>query len=79
MALKRYRAIGTGLVSHPSKQAAFVGYERVIDGSKADLEIPGGHRYRKLPEGEVLQDSADLRNHARQGALEELRLEESDP
>jgi hypothetical protein len=72
MALKRYRAVGSGLVSHPNKKG-FVGYERVIGApGKGDLVVPGGHVFRKLPDGELLPDSADLRNEARRGALEEV-------
>lgn len=83
MAQKRYRAVGTGLVSHPTIKAAFVGWRRVTDSSKepGDFVAPGGYRYRKLPNGEVLDDNAMLRTCARpldkggEGSLEELPLE----
>jgi hypothetical protein len=84
MANVRYRAvirpagpdgvITHPLVSHPIKRG-FVGYERAEHVAKADYAIPGGHAYRRLPDGEVLPDSVTLRNAARDGAIELLPLE----
>jgi hypothetical protein len=74
--LKRYRAV-EGHVSHPTIKT-FVGYRRVTDGSKqeGDFDVPGGHRWRKLPEGEVLPTSTFLRARVLDGSLEELPLEQ---
>jgi hypothetical protein len=75
---KRYRAVvGQGLTSHPTKRPWFVGYERVSDKSARDDDfvVPGGHRYRWMPEGEVLTDSVFLRDRVRDGSLEVLPLE----
>lgn len=75
--LKRYRAVeGGGLVSHPTIKT-YVGWRRVVDKSEqpGDLVVPDGHRWRRMPDGDVLPDSAYLRKAVRQGALEELPLE----
>lgn len=75
MALARYRAL-VGHVSHPTKRAHFVGWERLVGADpKAEFIVPDGFRYRKLPDGEVIQDSAMLRVACTDGALERLPLE----
>lgn len=83
MALVRYRATSkrnedTGtlpMVSHPTKSAGFVGYERIQGAAAGDFVVPGGHAYKRLPDGEVIADSPYLRTAMRDGALELLPLE----
>jgi hypothetical protein len=80
MAKKRYRAIGTGLVDHPTIKT-YVGYRRVLggDAQERDVVVPGGHRWRWMPDGDLVEDNAMLRAAARDGHLEELPLELPDP
>lgn len=75
MALARYRAL-VGHVPHPTKKAHFVGWERLVDPRiQAEFTVPDGYRYRRMPDGEVLSDSAMLRVAATDGALQALPLE----
>jgi hypothetical protein len=74
---KRYRAKGTGLVSHLTLRT-FVGYRPVRGDATPeprDVVVPDGMRFRWMPDGEVLTDSAYLRVRALDGDLEVLPLE----
>jgi len=68
----KVRAKAGATLPHAAPQRGFVGYERVTDDSaqEDDHVVPGGARYRPLPDGELVPNSVHYRRALARGDIE---------
>lgn len=71
--LIRVMALKGKMLPHPLRPKAFLGYEVVHNAGPADHEVPGGLRYRVMPEGELIQNSVMIRRALRRGDIAEFQ------
>lgn len=66
----RVRAVEGIACPHAPPRRGFVGYAPVVGDEQADLEVPGGARYRRTAEPEAVPNTIHYRRAVRRGDLE---------